>query len=969
MADQQQQQTPAAPSTPPEAPSPRAALSKAEQGARMAAQISEKVSNLFAETRRVRTVHAMQDLTLPCAPLSESGIRAEATKKVSNADATLPSPSVPKEALPQAAPARLPKEDLEAQQHRKRMLDEKQPGIPNSPTRSRDALRETARSAVDPNANAIAFRRGFGEVGFVNSEDAFMLAEILRSDRCAIKQLNLQGTVDVHAGEEYCPEHLIAIKAEVAEEYQPAPKEKPVRADGEDFDEEEEEEENNNGNNDEEEDEAENPEVIAAQKTVEKLSAALEKWGETYETYDKAITFLAKLRMRRLDVLFEALIANNSVTDLDLSENHLGAPEPGEDGRVNFAPLRKLAKLLDETTALRQVNLSANNMGPHGVGIVAKAMTKNITIHTLDLDGVGIFDEEGGSEAPAEVNDPEQEEQDPMFGEFYPGLEAISEILKKNKFLRVLSLRNNRIKAEADDTMGEWDDDDEIEAARKSIQGEETEEGQVLPPNPELIEEAVQSAEQSIVQFGADTQLYKLMDPFRKYHRITVLDLGGNHLGDAGAKIVASALEKNKSVTHLDLSDNDINLRGIVHLTRLVSRNSTISTLVIAKNQIKQRKKSGIATKTLIKHLTAFSEAIAATCAITTLDISDMNLGAYAGNAILSAFDRMNVTVLRAGGNEFCAPPHVIPPRKKRSQVEAEQQQAELDEDEDKEKDFVMPPEATAEPDLSTLRCIINGGQREEGWLQLSELDISGNRLGVAGARLLADESNSRFLENLTKLNVARNTLTDEGAQLICDAILRIGEATGSPSCTELLNLEHNKIANGSIIGSFLRGATWIQNFDVSHNRLGDNTRGFVEMLDALGNGNTQLKSIDIMHNNIGETPAENEAVVLLCQRAAAPLEKINLMDNPLITIEDTIRAIGALANNTSIRSLRISSAAGDRHEVLQAALNCLEANTTLTDLDVCCPPQTAGDEQYAAVKDALLRNAIQANAASAAEE
>merc|ERR1712000_657421 len=116
------------------------------------------------------------------------------------------------------------------------------------------------------------------------------------------------------------------------------------------------------------------------------------------------------------------------------------------------------------------------------------------------------------------------------------------------------------------------------------------------------------------------------------------------------------------------------------------------------------------------------------------------------------------------------------------------------------------------------------------------------------------------------------------------------------------LNIEHNRITDGSIIGAFLRQATWIEHVDISHNRLGDNTRGFVEFLDAVGNGESRLRSIDLAHNNIGTTPAENEAVVLLCQRAASPLEKINFMDNPLISIEDTVRAILALSNNQSVR-------------------------------------------------------------------
>lgn len=949
-------------------PPVRAALSKAELGARMAAQVSQTVSSIFSETRRVRTVNAMQDLLIPRAPLSISGIKAEMARKTGTADATLPSPSIPTQAVPESTLARPP-----------RLLSAKELAAASnapaavtaatklqSPVRTRDELREKAREGIDMRAAAISYRRGFGEIGSVDSQDAYMLADLLENEtQCNVQKLNLAGCVDVHAGDQFIPEHLEAIKQEIAAEYWPAPKEKPERdpASGE-FDEEEEEDEaagGGGGGAEDDEDQPEDPEALAAQKTVEKLTALLEKWGEQYTTYDAAITFLAKLRMRRLDVIFGALIKNSSVTELDLSENHLGAVEKGEEGRNNFAPLRKLGKLLDETTALRQVNLSTNAMGPHGVGIIAKAMTKNITIHTLDLDNVGLFDVESGSDSPAEVPDPEQEAEDPVFGEFYAGLEALSELLKKNKFLRVLSIRSNRIKAEADDTMGEWDAEDEIKAAANSVQGEETEEGGVLPPNPELIEEAVKTAEEGIVQFGADTQLYKFMDPFRKYHRIRVLDLGANLIGDAGAKIVASALEKNRSVEHLDLSDNQIGLRGIVHLTRLVHRNTTINTLILAKNQIKQRKKSAKMTKILVEHLANFSEALAESATITSLDISDMGLEAAAGAALLSAFSRMSVVSLNCAGNELCAPRYVIPPRRRKTEQELaeEERLAELG----IEKEFEMPLEATAEPDFEALKAIVTPRSVEEGYMLLQKLNISGNRLGPGGAAILASQEHGCAVAYLSELDVGRNAIGDEGLAAIVRGITDAAsssEREGGAACAAGLSVGHNRITDGSLVGSLLRGAPWLQKLGVSHNRLGDNARGFVDLLDAVGNGgDSALRDLDVAHNNVGTAPAENEALVLLCERAQPPLTSLNFMDNPLIGIEDTVRALNSLRKNATIESLRISSAAGDRAEVLAAALACLQTNTALTDLDVCCSPTEANDEKYAAVKSALLKNAI----------
>jgi hypothetical protein len=229
------------------------------------------------------------------------------------------------------------------------------------------------------------------------------------------------------------------------------------------------------------------------EETTEKLQALVEKFKGEYSTYTKAVEYLAAKRSDPFLVMMHALQDNHILRELRLDNNGLGAIN--EEGRASFQPLRRLGKMIDANTSMRVLDLSGNQMGPVGIGIVSKALTKNIAIHSLDISGNDITGEGG-----EEDEDPEVEEDDPVFGELSQGLEALSEVIKKNKFLRKLSMRHNRLKADIDEA-GEDD--------------------------------------------GVDTPLGKFLEPLKKYHRLQVLDLSSNELGAAGAKMIANALVSN----------------------------------------------------------------------------------------------------------------------------------------------------------------------------------------------------------------------------------------------------------------------------------------------------------------------------------------------------------------------------------------------------------------------------------------
>jgi Ran GTPase-activating protein (RanGAP) involved in mRNA processing and transport len=243
-------------------------------------------------------------------------------------------------------------------------------------------------------------------------------------------------------------------------------------------------------------------------------------------------------------------------------------------------------------------------MGPQGVGIIAKAMCKNISVHTLDLSGNDVL-----ADPVDEDDDPEAEEEDPVFGEMLQSLEALSETVKKNKFLRVISLRHNRIKGEIDEA-GEDD--------------------------------------------GAETPLGKFLEPLKKYHRIEVLDLSSNELGAGGARMVSAALQQNHSVKVLDLSDNDLGPKGLRHIATLLKASGTVESLVLRKTNIVLPKKGKRAQKEALEAMQSFAAALAANKSLKSLAIGQNHMGPDLGELLLSSVDATRLEELCIEGNDIC---------------------------------------------------------------------------------------------------------------------------------------------------------------------------------------------------------------------------------------------------------------------------------------------------------------------------
>lgn len=595
-------------------------------------------------------------------------------------------------------------------------------------------------------------------------------------------------------------------------------------------------------------------------EATEKLQQAVEKAKGEFTTYEAALKFLARKRLDRTAALIAALSRNKSLTDLNLSNNQLGAPR-GEEGKANMQPLRRLGKMLDVNTTINFLDLCGNRFGPAGCGIVAKALCKNIGVHTLDLSGNDIVGEPADEE-----EDPEQEEEDPVFGEIQPGLEGLSEVLKKNKFLRTISLAGNRIKGEIDEA-GEDD--------------------------------------------GADTPFGKFLEPLGKYHRLTVLDLAGNELGAAGARMVADALLHNQSVTVLDLSDNQLGPRGLHHVARLLAGSEYLTTLHLQKND-GAGKKSKRAHKEALQVAAEFAAALAKNATLTDLDLSANNFGADVCAALIDGIAQARaLRTLSFDSNALCGP-----------------------------YSTEFHPEA--------LNLLINALAQPTS--QITTLRIAANNLLAAGCQALAEAPAA--LSRLTVLDIARNEIGNAGAAAISTAIRDLGAGAALAE----LNLAYNAIDDCRAVSQMLRVTGALTSLNLAHNNLGTADPSVVEeLLDAVG-GRPLVQRLDLSSNKLHSAHAR--LVCSFCKIATPPFESLNLFDNPGITLDEATRIVQSLKNNRSIRSLRLSSQHGDPTSLIDAINFVLDTNRFVTDIDLCLPVDVT-DEIVNSIRARLLRNAL----------
>lgn len=358
------------------------------------------------------------------------------------------------------------------------------------------------------------------------------------------------------------------------------------------------------------------------------LRALIEKLQLPYTDYTTAQSQLAKYEMDVFLLMCKYLETDDKIKVLLLDGNRIGSESTKAEGTVDLAHIRALARMIDENETIKILDLSRNKLGPNGIGIVSKALTKNISMVMVDLSDNGL-----NAEPLEETEDPLYEEEDPVFGEFYSGLEAISEVLKKNKFLRVLRLCHNGIHS-GDDLTGDVPEEDFKE----------------FDPEQDAYDTEIRESWDGV-------PLWKLVSPFMKFHKLQALDLTGNRLGITGTRMLASALSENHSLRVLNLTDNNIGFRGLHYLAKLVisSPNSMIHTYILRRNNLAGKQTSRTQQKAALQAMEAFAAAVHGNQVIRRLILNDNHLGSQLSAALLQTIAHVQkLEELDFSNNDAC---------------------------------------------------------------------------------------------------------------------------------------------------------------------------------------------------------------------------------------------------------------------------------------------------------------------------
>ncbi|MDB5840731.1 MAG: protein NLRC3-like [Herminiimonas sp.] len=278
-------------------------------------------------------------------------------------------------------------------------------------------------------------------------------------------------------------------------------------------------------------------------------------------------------------------------------------------------------------------------------------------------------------------------------------------------------------------------------------------------------------------------------------------------------------------------------------------------------------------------------------------------------------------------------------------------------------------------------------------------LDLSGNEIGAAGARALANAIRKNTI--LTEINLTNNAIRDKGTIAIASALeenqtlkklvlnqndisgvgaealarglmendtlceLDLGNnnvrSAGGRSFASLLEvnktltrlkLSSNQIGDegAEAIASVLGVNKTLTNLDVSHNNIRD------DGASALGAGlekNHKLSSLNLGNNRIGDDGASALATGL---NKNATLIKLKLGYNDISTTAATLFA-NALTKNSMLATLRLEG-----NHIDDAGVTAFEAamkvNKTLIGLSIGQPFYCDGDEKaHQAINNSLQRN------------
>ena len=394
--------------------------------------------------------------------------------------------------------------------------------------------------------------------------------------------------------------------------------------------------------------------------------------------------------------LAKMLQANAALKELDLSRNEIG-----DEGAC------ELAKMLQANTALKELNLSGNRIGDEGACELAKMLQANTALKELNLSRNGIGDE---------------------------GACELAKMLQANTALKELGLSGNEIGDEGACALAKMLQANtalkELNLSGNGIGGEGAcELAKMLQANTALKE--LNLSWNGIGDEGA-CELAKML---QANTALKELNLSLNRIGDDGACALAKMLQANTALKELNLSGNGIGGEGVCELAKMLQANTALKELNLSWNGIGDEGACELA------------KMLQANTALKELNLSGNGIGDEGACELAkmlqanTALKELNLSLNRIGDDGACALAKMLQANTALKELNlfwnriGNEGAFEL-------AKMLQANTVLKELDLSRNRIGGEGARELAKMLQantaLKELDLSGNRIGGEGAHELA---------------------------------------------------------------------------------------------------------------------------------------------------------------------------------------------------------------------------------------
>ncbi|KAL1510401.1 hypothetical protein AB1Y20_006710 [Prymnesium parvum] len=642
--------------------------------------------------------------------------------------------------------------------------------------------------------------------------------------------------------------------------------------------------------------------------------------------------------------IFEALKANNSISNLMLKKEHLTMQSVHLtellknnqaitsvsliDTRLGDKGAIDISGALKENKRIVELNLGKNQIAAQGIQAIADALKVNQGITSINLES-NPLQRKGGAHL-SEALKLNKTITSINLAQTELGSESMCEALKVNKTITYMDLNDNDFKEEDGLNIAEaLKTNTTLAELRlrtrlpiKMLKGEDSNEmirlseSRLNASGAAIVCKLVTScttAKTLILKCSGltDEASVHLADGLKKNQSFTSSDLANNRIGVRGGRVIGEALKENKSLSTLILASNELGDEGMIRVAEGLKMNATLTKIDISRNNL-----SG-------KAMVHVGEAIKANKSVTDLCLSSNKFGAEGSMCVaLGLKANESITSLHLSSTDLGA-------------------------------------EGAAH-----ISEAIQANAR------IKDLSLASNKLGAGGAMHIANALKTN--KAVTSLNLGHNMLDHEGLLHVIEALKvnqtitsinlcknKLGnkgcksfqEGLKSNSSITSLDLSSNSIKEegAADIAEMLKSNRTITKLDLSQNSL--QVSGGTTIAEAL-QSNTALSALGLAYNDLcginkrGEGKHSSDCISKLAEmlRTNTTLTSIKLGYNFLLS-DGALHISEALRSNSSLKELDlqmnclcdlIPDGSGEFNpNGLKKLLEALKINDSITVLDL----------------------------------